>query len=42
MLVVAMQEGRYAARFIVARIAGQLVPPFHYRDKGNVATIGRA
>jgi NADH:ubiquinone reductase (H+-translocating) len=39
---VAMQEGRYAARLIAARIAGQQVRPFHYRDKGNVATIGRA
>jgi NADH:ubiquinone reductase (H+-translocating) len=39
---VAMQEGRYAARLIAARIAGRPVRPFHYRDKGNVATIGRA
>ena len=39
---VAMQEGRYAARLIAARIAGRQVRPFHYRDKGNVATIGRA
>ena len=39
---VAMQEGRYAARLIAARIAGRRVRPFHYRDKGNVATIGRA
>jgi NADH:ubiquinone reductase (H+-translocating) len=39
---VAMQEGRYAARLIAARIAGRQVGPFHYRDKGNLATIGRA
>jgi NADH:ubiquinone reductase (H+-translocating) len=39
---VAMQEGRYAARLIAARIAGRQARPFHYRDKGNVATIGRA
>jgi NADH dehydrogenase len=24
------------------RLSGQVPPPFHYRDKGNVATIGRA
>jgi NADH:ubiquinone reductase (H+-translocating) len=39
---VAMQEGRYAARLISARIAGRRVRPFRYRDKGNLATIGRA
>jgi NADH dehydrogenase len=39
---VAMQQGRYAARVVRARLAGQTVRPFHYRDKGNLATIGRA
>ena len=39
---VAMQEGRYAARLIAARIAGRQVGPFDYRDKGSLATIGRA
>ena len=39
---VAMQEGRHAARAVGARLAGEPVPPFHYRDKGNLATIGRA
>ena len=39
---VAMQEGRYAARVIRDRLAGrETTPPFHYRDKGNLATIGR-
>ena len=39
---VAMQEGRYAARLIADRLAGRRTPPFRYRDKGNLATIGRA
>jgi len=39
---VAMQQGRYAARAVLARIAGSQPRPFHYRDKGNLATIGRA
>ena len=39
---VAMQEGRYVARLIRARAAGRAVSkPFHYFDKGNLATIGR-
>lgn len=39
---VAMQEGRYAARVVQARLEGRSIVPFHYRDKGNLATIGRA
>jgi NADH dehydrogenase len=39
---VAMQQGRYVARTIVARRRGGRVRPFRYLDKGNVATIGRA
>jgi NADH dehydrogenase len=39
---VAMQEGRHAARSVRARIAGGAVESFQYRDKGNLATIGRA
>jgi NADH dehydrogenase len=39
---VAMQEGRYAARVIAKRAHGEASPPFHYRDKGNLATIGRS
>ena len=37
-----MQQGRHAARVVAARIAGRDPKPFHYRDKGNLATIGRA
>ncbi|HTE61370.1 MAG TPA: NAD(P)/FAD-dependent oxidoreductase, partial [Solirubrobacteraceae bacterium] len=39
---VAMQEGRHAARTVLARLRGERPAPFHYRDKGNLATIGRA
>ena len=38
---VAMAEGRYVARAIQTRLRGQPVAPFHYFDKGNLATIGR-
>lgn len=40
---VAMQQGRYVARVIEARLRGKLSPPpFAYRDLGNMATIGRS
>jgi NADH dehydrogenase len=39
---VAMQEGRYVARLIRRRLRGRSCPPFRYRDKGNLATIGRS
>jgi NADH dehydrogenase len=39
---VAMQEGRHAARVVVAKLGGRRPSPFHYRNKGNLATIGRA
>ena len=39
---VAMQQGRYAARAISDRLRGKKPLPFRYRDKGNLATIGRA
>jgi NADH dehydrogenase len=39
---VAMQEGRYVAKVIRARVRGREHEPFRYRDKGNVATIGRS
>jgi NADH:ubiquinone reductase (H+-translocating) len=39
---VAMQQGRYAGRAIRERLGGRQPKPFHYRDKGNLATIGRA
>jgi len=39
---VAMQEGRYVAKVVRARLGGHRIAPFRYRDKGNLATIGRA
>ena len=39
---VAMQQGRYAAGVIRARLREREYDTFRYRDKGNVATIGRA
>ncbi|MGH8868768.1 MAG: NAD(P)/FAD-dependent oxidoreductase [Actinomycetes bacterium] len=39
---VAMQQGRYAAKLVRARLSGHPIGPFRYRDKGNLATIGRA
>jgi NADH dehydrogenase len=39
---VAMQQGRYAARVVRGRLRSRQTAPFHYRDKGNLATIGRA
>ena len=38
---VAIQQGRYAARLIRKRLEGAAAQPFHYWDKGNLATIGR-
>ena len=37
-----MQQGRYAARRRARPVARPQRPPFRYRDKGNLATIGRA
>jgi NADH:ubiquinone reductase (H+-translocating) len=39
---VAMQQGRYVARVIRGRLRGRASRPFRYRDKGNLATIGRS
>ncbi len=39
---VAMQQGRYVAGLIHARLEGKTRPPFRYHDKGKLATIGRA
>lgn len=39
---VAMQQGRHAARNIMATIAQKPRLPFHYFDKGTMATVGRA
>jgi NADH:ubiquinone reductase (H+-translocating) len=38
----AMQQGRYAAAAVSARLAGRAPGPFRYVDKGDLATIGRA
>src|SRR5207249_8916650 len=39
---VAMQEGRYVADLIQSRLGGVSMPSFHYKDRGSLATIGRA
>ncbi|HEY7426807.1 MAG TPA: NAD(P)/FAD-dependent oxidoreductase [Gemmataceae bacterium] len=39
---VAMQQGRYVADLIQRRLRGTAPPPFHYHDRGTMATIGRA
>jgi NADH:ubiquinone reductase (H+-translocating) len=39
---VAMQQGRYAAEVVRARVRGRATRSFRYHDKGNLATIGRA
>jgi NADH:quinone reductase (non-electrogenic) len=40
---VALQAGRYVASVITHRVEGkELNKPFHYRDKGNLATVGRS
>ena len=39
---VAMQQGRYVAKLIASRAAGRATTaPFHYFNKGNLATVGR-
>lgn len=38
----AIQMGQYAARTIIAEVAGRPRRPFNYRDKGQLAVIGRA
>ena len=38
----ATQEGRHAARNVAHIIRGEAVKPFHYVDRGTVASIGRA
>lgn len=39
---VAIQQGKYVANVIEARLAGQPAPNFVYKDLGNMATVGRA
>jgi NADH:quinone reductase (non-electrogenic) len=38
---VAMQQGTHAAKNVLRAIAGQPLLPFHYKDYGIMATIGR-
>jgi NADH dehydrogenase len=38
----AIQEGRHAARNIERALRGEPALPFRYRDKGLLATVGRA
>jgi NADH dehydrogenase len=39
---VAMQQGRYLARTILRDLKGEPRRPFHFVDKGQMATIGRS
>jgi NADH dehydrogenase len=39
---VAMQQGRHAAQVVRDRLSDKPSRPFRYRDKGGLATIGRA
>lgn len=41
MAAVAMAQGRYVARAILAGLHAETPPPFHYFDKGTPAAIGR-
>ena len=38
---VAMQQGVYAAKAILNRLKGERLGPFHYKDRGIMAVIGR-
>lgn len=38
----AIQEGKHAARNVLRALRGEPLAPFRYRDKGTLATIGRA
>ncbi len=39
---VAIQQAGHVARLLADEAAGRPTPPFRYRDKGSMATIGRA
>lgn len=39
---VALQQGRYVARRILAQVRGSDHPPFRYHHRGDLATIGRS
>jgi NADH:ubiquinone reductase (H+-translocating) len=38
---VALQSGEHAGKTIAEKLAGKKTKPFHYRDKGTMAAIGR-
>jgi len=38
---VAKQEGTHAARNVIRAVSGEKLVPFHYRNYGSMATIGR-
>ena len=42
MAPVAIQQGRYVAALIQQRLRHKRLPPFCYKDRGNMTTIGRA
>ena len=39
---VAIQQGKYIGKLIAGEMQGKERKPFHYTDKGTMATIGRA
>lgn len=39
---VAIQQGEYVGKAIKARLTGDAIEPFRYRERGNMATIGRS
>ena len=39
---VAIQQGRFVAKLITARLRSKKLPSFCYRDRGTLATIGRS
>ena len=39
---VAIQQGKYVAKMISKNYNKEQRPPFKYRDKGSMATIGKA
>ncbi len=39
---VAIQQGRYVANLLRKRMEGKAIPVFRYRDRGNMAIVGRA
>ena len=39
---VAIQQGKWAAENILRQAGSRKMRPFHYFDKGNLATIGRS